>query len=110
MPDRRGHAFDVVVVDSGQGIRASMANNPKLSPPETDSEAIGLAVQELVSGTGIPTRGMGLWMTATEMKKPGRRLSIHSGSGLLTMRGVSEAEIRETGERQGTVVRLTIPV
>ena len=39
--------------------------------PETDADAIGLAVQELVSGTGIPTRGIGLWMTVTEMRKPG---------------------------------------
>ena len=110
MPHRKGHAFDIVVVDSGQGIRASLARNPELPKPETDAEAIGLAVQELVSGTGIPTRGTGLWATVTEMKKPGRRLSIHSGSGLMTMYGVSEAEIRETEKRQGTVVRLTIPL
>ena len=109
MPHRKGYTFDVVVVDSGQGIRASLARNPELPQPETDAEAIGLAVQELISGTGIPTRGTGMWMTVTEMKKPGRRLSIHSGSGLLIMRWVSEAEIREIEERQRTVVRLTIP-
>ena len=101
---RRGHAFDVVVVDSGQGIRASLARNPELLQLDSDAGAIELAVQESTSGTSIPTRGMGLWTTVTEMKKPGRRLSVHSGSGLLIMRGVSETEIRETGERQGTLV------
>ena len=109
LPHRRGRAFDVVVADSGAGIRATLAGNPDLSPPESDAAAIRLAVQELVSGSGIPTRGIGLWMTVTEMRKPGRKLWIQSGSGLLTMYGGAEPELREIEHRQGTVVRLTIP-
>ena len=109
LPHRRGKAFDVVVADSGEGIRATLAANPGLSPPESDAAAIGLAVQELVSGSGIPTRGIGLWMTVTEMRKPGRKLWIQSGSGLLTMYGAAEPELREIEHRQGTMVRLTIP-
>lgn len=109
MPHRRGKAFDVVVADSGDGIRDTLARNPELPQPETDADAIGLAVQELLSGTGIPTRGIGLWMTITEMSKPGRKLWIQSGSGLLTMYGTAEPERRETEHRQGTMVRLTIP-
>ena len=109
MPHRRGMAFDVVVADSGEGIRATLAGNPGLPTSETDAAAIGLAVQELVSGSGAPTRGIGLWMTVTEMRKPGRKLWIQSGSGLLTMYGVAEPELREIEHRQGTMVRLTIP-
>ena len=109
MPHRRGHAFDVVVADSGPGIRATLAGNPDLPQPETDAAAIGLAVQELVSGSGVPTRGIGLWMTVTEMRKPGRKLWIQSGSGLLTMYGAAEPELREIEHRQGAMVRLTIP-
>ena len=109
MPHRRGHAFDVVIADSGAGIRATLAGNPEVPQPETDAAAIGLAVQELVSGTGAPTRGIGLWMTLTEMRKPGRKLWIQSGSGLLTMYGTAEPQLRETEHRQGTMVRLTIP-
>ena len=109
MPHRRGRAFDVVVADTGEGIRATLAANPSLSLPETDSEAIRLAVQELVSGSGIPTRGIGLWMTVTEMRKPGRKLWIQSGSGLLTMYGDGEPDLREIEHRPGTMVRLTIP-
>ena len=109
MPHRRNHAFDLVVADSGQGIRGSLAGNAQLLQPETDADAIGLAVRGLVSGSGIPTRGIGLWMTITKMKKPGRKLWIQSGSGLLTMYGIAEPELRETEERQGTMVRLTIP-
>ena len=109
MPHRRGHAFDMVVSDSGPGIRATLERNPALPVPETDAEAIGLAIRELVSGTGTPTRGIGLWMTVTEMGKPGRKLWVHSGSGLLTMYGSAGPELRETEHRQGTMARLTIP-
>ena len=109
MPHRRGHAFDAVIADSGPGIRATLARNPKLPQLETDSDAIGLAIQEMVSGTGVPTRGIGLWMTTTEMRKPGRKLFIHSGTGLLVMYGDAEPDLRETEHRPGTMIRLTIP-
>ena len=109
MPHRRGRAFDAVIADSGPGIRATLARNPALPQPETDAAAMGLAVQELVSGTGVPTRGIGLWMTVTEMRKPGRKLWVQSGSGLLAMYGAAEPELRVTEYRHGTMVRLTIP-
>ena len=48
-------------------------------------------------------------MTVTEMRKPGRKLWIQSGSGLLTMYGSAEPELREIEPRQGAMVRLTIP-
>ena len=48
-------------------------------------------------------------MTVTEMRKPGRKLWIHSGSGLLTMYGAAGPELRDTEHRQGAMVRLTIP-
>jgi hypothetical protein len=109
LPHRRGHAFDAVIADSGPGIRATLAHNPALPRPETDAEATGLAVRELVPGTGVPTRGSGLWMTITEIRKPGRKLWVHSGAGLLTMYGAAGPELRETEHRQGAMVRLTIP-
>ena len=109
IPHRRGHAFDAVIVDSGAGVRATLANNPHLDVPESDSQAIEMATRELVSGTGDPTRGIGLWMTVTEMRKPGRKLLVHSGSGLLVMYGTGEPEFRETEQQQGTLVRFTIP-
>ena len=109
MPHRRGYAFDLVVTDQGPGIRRTLEQNLALPRVETDAEAIGLAVQDLVSGTGAPNRGIGLWMTVTGMRKPGRRLMLHSGQGLLTMYGDNEPELREVERRRGVVVRLTIP-
>ena len=109
MPHRRGSACDAVIVDSGAGIRATLIQNPALPRVETDAQAIRLATQELVSGTGDLTRGIGLWMTVTEMRKPGRKLLIHSGTGLLTLYGDQEPEFREIERRRGVMVRLTVP-
>ena len=109
MPHRRGMAYDAVIVDHGPGIRATLARNPNLPETQSDQDAIAVAVQYLVSGTDEPTRGIGLWMTVNEMKRSGRKLWLHSGSGLFTMYGASEPELREINHRQGAVVRLTIP-
>ena len=68
-----------------------------------------MAVQELVSGTGVPTGGNGLWKVATEMGKSGRKLLIHSSSGLLIMYGSAEPELRDIGNRRATLVKMTIP-
>ena len=109
MPHRRSHTFDAVIVDSGAGIRDILARNPDLHVPENDAEAIRLVTRELVSGTGDPTRRLGLRMTMTEMGKPGRKLWLHSGAGLLTMYGDAEPEFREIEHRQGVMVLLTLP-
>ena len=53
----RSRAFDMAAADSGPGIRATLEENPEIPRPETDAGAIGLAVQELVSGTRTPHPG-----------------------------------------------------
>lgn len=103
MPQRRGHAFHVALADSGPGILAALAHNPGLPKQNTDSEAIGPAVQELASGAGIPIRGIGLRMTVTEMCKPGRKLWIHSGLDPPIMYGEAGADLRRTLSRQCTM-------
>ena len=45
--------------------------------------------------------------TLSEMRKPGRKMWIQSGSGLLTMYAEAEPELRKTQHRQGTMVRRT---
>lgn len=109
MPHRLGNCLDIVVADSGSGIRATLARNRNLPTTESDAEAIALAVQGLTTGTGTLARCIRLKTTAAEMRRPGRKLLIHSGTGLLTMYGTAEPEITETTFRQGTLVRATIP-
>ena len=106
IPNWRGYA---VIADSGPGIRPALACNIQIPLPEADSAAIGTAVQELVSRTGVPTWGNGLWKVATEMGKSGRKLLIHSSSGLLIKYGTAEPEVRDIEDRRATLVRMTIP-
>ncbi|MFZ0248291.1 hypothetical protein [Candidatus Binatus sp.] len=85
-----GRRFICAVADGGIGIRASLERNPALrrrAPYEWT--AIDLALEEGVSGTGSPSRGIGLFGVADEMTKPGRQLIIHSGNGLLLAGGNS---------------------
>ena len=108
MPHRRGLALDSVITDRGPGIRATLERNPNLQV-ESDEQALRLAVQELTSGTGNPTRGIGLWTTFLECQKPGRKLQVHSGTGRLTVYGPDSVEFSTAPEHQGTTVRFTIP-
>ena len=108
MPHRKGLALDSVIIDRGPGIRATLERNPNI-PVESDEQALRLAVQELTSGTGDPTRGIGLWTTFLECQKPGRKLQIHSGTGRLTVYGPDSVEFSTAPEHRGTTVRFTIP-
>ena len=109
MPHRTGQCLDIVVADSGPGIRATLTQNPNLPTTQSDAEAIALAIQELTTGTGTLARGIRLKTTATEMRRPGRKLLIHSGTGLLTMYGTAEPEVTSASFRQGALIRVTIP-
>jgi anti-sigma regulatory factor (Ser/Thr protein kinase) len=85
-----GRRFICAVADGGIGIRASLERNPGLRrrvPYEWT--AIDLALEEGVSGTGSPSRGIGLFGVSDEMSRPGRQLIIHSGNGLLIAGGTS---------------------
>ncbi|HVA81479.1 MAG TPA: hypothetical protein VNF29_11190 [Candidatus Binataceae bacterium] len=80
--------FICVVADGGVGIRRSLERNAALRPRiPYDWDAIELALEEGVSGTGSNRRGIGLFGVAEEMSKPGRQLIIHSGIGLLQQTG-----------------------
>jgi anti-sigma regulatory factor (Ser/Thr protein kinase) len=95
----RGNSFICVVADGGIGIRSSLEKNPDLRARIFyDWTAIELALQERTSGTGLPTRGIGLYGIAEDMRKPGRQLLIHSGQGI-----VRQTEELETDARRGTL-------
>lgn len=71
------------VADGGIGIKESLSRNPDLPRTPTDSDAILCAMRERVSGTGSPTRGIGLcWVI-----EGASRVSIHSGFGAVVSEG-----------------------
>ncbi len=68
------------VADGGLGIREALGRNPTLRRT-TDSEAIELALRERNSGTGLPSRGIGLsWVTQSSPL-----LTVHSGGGVVVI-------------------------
>lgn len=79
---QHGKQFACVVADGGIGIRRALARNPDIDAPY-DWTAIEYALRENVSGTGSPSRGMGLFGIADATRKsPHRGLIIHSGIGM----------------------------
>ncbi len=102
-----GDRFVCAVADGGIGIRRSLERNPALKGKVLyDWDAIELALQERVSGTGSKTRGIGLYGIAEDMRKADRQLIIHSGSG---MKQLMETKASRTTLFPGTLVYASIP-
>ena len=101
--------FICVVADGGIGIRRHLERNPALADKVAyDWDAIELAIEEGVSGTGLKTRGIGLYGVADELRKPGRRLVIHSGIGLVQIRDETQEEAQRSTLFPGTLAAATI--
>jgi len=85
--------FVCAVAHGGIGIRRSLERNPQLSRRIFyDWDAIELATKERISGTGDPTRGIGLYGVADDMRRPSSQLIIHSGIGMLRITEQIESE------------------
>lgn len=81
----RGQSFVCGVADGGIGIRRSLGRNPA-HPPEhlrDDWTAIEYAMNELVSGTGNPYRGIGLFGIMEDAIADNQSVIIRSGLGSL---------------------------
>ena len=73
-----------------------------------DWVAIERAVRERISGTGKPTRGIGLFGVAEDMRSTGRSLIIHTGIGSLEINENVESRARRTTLFPGTLAATTI--
>jgi|GEM_PF-642115 len=106
----QGERFICVVADGGIGVRRSLERNPNLRDRiPYDWVALELATRERVSGTGQPTRGIGLFGVAEDMRKSGRQLVLHSGIGILTISEDVELESRRATLFPGTLAFASIP-
>ncbi|MBI3954291.1 MAG: hypothetical protein HY330_07240 [Chloroflexi bacterium] len=105
-----GRRFVCGVADGGIGIRRSLERNPALRDRVPyDWVAIELAVRERISGTGDPTRGIGLYGVSEDMRRDGRQLIIHSGSGALQISEEIESEAKRVTLFPGTLAYASIP-
>jgi anti-sigma regulatory factor (Ser/Thr protein kinase) len=107
---QEGRRFICAVADGGIGIRRSLEQNPELRDlVPYDWAAIELALRERVSGTGVMTRGIGLYGVAEDMRKAGRKLIIHSGIGMLETSEEMESRATRTTLFPGTLAYASIP-
>lgn len=107
---QQGRRFVCAVADGGIGIRASLERNPDLRDEVPyDWVAIPLALRERVSGTGVATRGIGLYGVAEDMRKSGRQLIIHSGIGIVETNEEMESKANRTRLFPGTLAYVSIP-
>jgi hypothetical protein len=70
----------VVIGDTGRGIRSSLSQAPDLDPAD-DIEAIEMALEYLVSSVLDPGRGQGLSTTHEQIAGLGDRMIVRSGGG-----------------------------
>lgn len=104
-----GRRFICAVADGGIGIRQHLERNPDLVDKVSyDWDAIELALEEGISGTGSKTRGIGLFGVSEEMRKPGRQLIIHSGIGMLQITETTQSDPQRTTLFPGTLVSASI--
>lgn len=107
---RDGTRFTCAVADGGIGIRKSLEKNPHIRDRLLyDWTAIELALRERVSGTGSPTKGIGLFGVAEDMRNPGHSLLIHSGQGIVRLTEELESDARRGTLFPGTLAFASIP-
>lgn len=106
----RDNSVQLFVSDSGEGIAASLSNNPNLTPQGSDIAAILLAVEDGVSGHNAPDRGRGLHLVMEQARKPDNYLVIHSRKGFLTKLQDGNFQGTNGNEYFGTMVVLTVPL
>jgi hypothetical protein len=108
-PPDHDDKVQVVIGDAGRGIRAALASSPHYAP-ESDLEAIELALEYLVSSVHEdPGRGQGLSTTAEQVAGLGGKVVIRSGEGKLTLAG-QERSTEAVPSLPGTIVALSLPL
>jgi hypothetical protein len=108
-PRRRGEEVLVAIADGGVGVRETLSRNPKYAGhTTTDNDALRLALEMGVSGTGELGRGGGLTLVAQIAARSGGSLSLRSGTGRVTVYE-DRKNSRNVPQFPGTFVRVSLP-
>jgi hypothetical protein len=108
-PRRRGEEVLVAIADGGVGVRETLSRNPKYAEhTTTDNDALRLALEMGVSGTGEIGRGGGLALVARIAADSGGSLSLRSGTGRVTVYE-DRKNSRNVPQFPGTFVRVSLP-
>ncbi len=85
---------ELVIADTGCGIRPGLAKIPRYSErAKDDCSAISLALEKNVSAIDDEMRGIGLWLASQLVRRNGGELLILSNEGGIDVRGKSEEQV-----------------
>ena len=107
------NVYAVGVADCGIGIPASLRQNPDFAHIMDDAEAIAHATELNVTGTGEPTRGLGLDHVMQVVKNLRGNFVLISGTGCLNIVNgltVNNENVSLTDRLPGTVAVVTFSV
>jgi len=108
-PRRRGEEVLVAIADGGVGVRETLSRNTEYAEhTTTDNDALRLALEMGVSGTGEIGRGGGLALVAQIAARAGGSLSLRSGTGRVTVYE-NRKNSRNVPQFPGTFVRVSLP-
>jgi hypothetical protein len=107
-PPDHDDKVQVVIGDTGRGIRASLSQSPDLDPAD-DAEAIEMALEYLVSSVLDPGRGQGLSTTHEQIAGLGGRMIVRSGGGKVDLTH-GDRLATEVPWLPGTIVGLSLPL
>jgi len=105
-PPDHDDKVQVVIGDSGRGIRASFVDGGT-HQPQTDREAIELAVEYLTSSVPDPGRGQGLYTTIAETETLNGLAVVRSGNARLNAQRAGRT-LLGVPRLPGTIVSLPI--
>ena len=103
--------FEIAVADGGVGISQTLGASENADKKRTwnDWSSIEYATGELISGTGDPHRGIGLFGIAEDSRLPGVVLRIISGRGVLHINEQSQLRAIRSNLFPGTLAYISIP-
>ncbi len=107
---RKMGSFEIGIADGGVGISRTLrvASDLDKKRRQTDWSSIEYATGELVSGTGDPHRGIGLFGVAEDSRMPGAVLRLQSGRGGLHINQSSEIRATRNSLFPGTLAYVSI--
>ena len=94
------HIIQILVADDGIGICQSLQSNNVYRSISEDGALMKCLEDMVTDGLGM---GFGLYSTFRMIQAAGLKLTIHSGSHILTTDGYQK-EVHETDEWQGTTI------
>jgi len=107
-PPDHDDRVQIAIGDAGRGIRSSFVESGT-HRPESDAQAIHLALEYLVSSVSDPGRGQGLTTTVEQVTALQGRVVIRSGEARVTRSG-SRAATSLVLPITGTIVGISLPL